>query len=93
MAKQNKQPNLDETKEKQPPQGDEGAGLEKQEGNGGVDSQEQKEEQTKTEVKHFKTKRPLLHNGKTYSVGDDVTGVFDDEELGRLLGMDAIVEA
>lgn len=44
-------------------------------------------------TKSYKAKRPLLHSGKTYSVEDVVTGLFEDEELERLLKIGAIVEA
>lgn len=90
-------PNPDATKENQLPQGNKGTGLEDQEKNGGVDQtpylNSNKEDQKLSEVKQFKTKRPLLHNGKTYSIEDDVTGLFEGEELERLLKMGAIVEA
>ena len=93
MAKQTKKPNPDETKEEQSPQGNQDAGLEKQESNDELDGLEKQEEQDKANVKRFKAKRPLLHNGKTYTVGDDVTALFEDEALEHLLKMGAIVEA
>lgn len=46
-----------------------------------------------SEAKRVTAKRPLLHNGKAYTLEDDVTGVFEDEELERLLKIGAIVEA
>lgn len=85
-------PNPDGTKEDQVPQGDESNGLENQENNGGVDNTPNIDKNQNDKKTIYKIKRPLLHNGKTYSVDDDVTGLFDDEELERLLKMGAIVE-
>ncbi len=37
--------------------------------------------------------RPLLHNKKPYSIDADVTGLYEGEELERLLKMGVIKEA
>lgn len=48
--------------------------------------------QTPMNTVPYIAKRPLLHNKKTYAIDADVTGLFEGEELERLLKLGAIAK-